>query len=251
MKNITAIMVTTDAAAAGKREADERVKADESLTNPMQTTAVKNDTKGGGYGRLMARFIDPDVNWSYIAWLRKHISIPLMLKGIMSADDVKMAVDHGLDGVMLSNHGGRNLDTSPPAILVLLEIHARFPHIIRDHHPNSPSVKAGLTKPFSIFVDGGIKRGSDILKSVCLGAVGCGVGRAGLFSTAYGQEGVEHMIDILKDEFEVAMRNNGITSIEECGPEYINSGAIDHLVCKGASHPYAVSFQDARPKAKL
>ncbi len=242
-RNIRGIFVTTDAAAAGKREADERVKADESIQNPMMTASAKNDKKGGGYGRLMGSFIDPNLNWEDIAWLRSQTKLPLVLKGIMSADDVKLAVDHGLEGVMLSNHGGRNLDTSPPALLVLLEIHARFPEIISRHHPNSPSVKSGKSCPFSIFVDGGIRRGTDILKLICLGAVAAGVGRPALFATGYGQEGVESLIDILKDEFEVAMRNIGVTRLEECGPEYINSGAIDKWVVRSKGHPFAVGWK--------
>lgn len=249
-KNISAIMVTVDAAAAGKREADERVKADESIENPMQRNKPKNDKKGGGYGRLMGSFIDPDLNWDYIDWLRGEIGldVPMLTKGVMSADDVKMALDAGLDGCVLSNHGGRNLDTSPPAILVLLEVHARFPEIIRDHHPDSPSVKLGLTKPFSILVDGGIRRGTDILKCVCLGATGVGIGRPVLYATGYGQEGVEHLIDILKDEFEVAMRNCGLTRIDECSPEYVNTGDIDHLVCKSKEHPYGVTWRHPAPR---
>jgi len=244
-KNIKAVMITVDAAAAGKREADERVKADESIVNPMQKNRPKNDKKGGGYGRLMAGFIDPDLSWSYLSWLRGEIGhdMPMLLKGVMTADDAKMALDAGMDGVLLSNHGGRNLDTSPPAILVLLEIHRRFPEIIRDHHPNSASVKAGLTKPFEILIDGGIRRGTDILKCVCLGATGVGVGRPVLYATGYGQEGVEHLIDILRDEFEVAMRNCGITKIEECGPEYVNTGDIDHLVPQTRGHPYAAGWR--------
>ncbi|KIW75568.1 hypothetical protein Z517_10310 [Fonsecaea pedrosoi CBS 271.37] len=241
-KNIRAIFVTTDAAAAGKREADERVKADETIQNPMMTTKAKNDKKGGGYGRLMGNFIDPNLNWDDIAWLRSQTKLPLLLKGIMSADDVRLALDYGLEGVVLSNHGGRNLDTSPPALLVLLEIHARYPEIITQHHPSSPAVLAGQSRPFSIFVDGGIRRGSDILKVVCLGAVAAGIGRPALFATGYGQEGVEQLIEILKDEFEVAMRNIGVTSLQECGPHYVNTGAIDRLVVKRRDHPYAVAW---------
>ncbi|KIX10308.1 uncharacterized protein Z518_01390 [Rhinocladiella mackenziei CBS 650.93] len=240
--NIRGIFVTTDAAAAGKREADERVKADESIQNPMMTTKAKNDKKGGGYGRLMGSFIDPNLNWEDIAWLRTQTKLPLVLKGIMSADDVRLALDHGLEGVVLSNHGGRNLDTSPPALLVLLEIHARYPEIIKQHHPRSKAVRSGLSRPFSIFVDGGIRRGTDILKLVCLGAVAAGIGRPALFAAGYGQEGVEHLIDVLKDEFEVGMRNNGITNMDECSPEYVNTGAIDKWVVKREDHPYAVSW---------
>lgn len=249
--NVRGIFVTTDAAAAGKREADERVKADESIQNPMMSSAAKNDKKGGGYGRLMGSFIDPNLNWEDIAWLRAKTKLPLVLKGIMSADDVKLALEHGLEGVMLSNHGGRNLDTSPPALLVLLELHARFPEIISLHHPNSPSVRSGKTRPFSIFVDGGVRRGTDVLKLVCLGAVAAGIGRPALFATGYGQEGVEALIDILKDEFEVAMRNIGVTSLDECGPEYVNSGAIDKWVVRRRGHPYAVRWTESKRGSKL
>lgn len=240
--NITGIFVTTDAAAAGKREADERVKADETIQNPMMTSNATNDKKGGGYGRLMGSFIDPNLNWADISWLRSQTALPLVLKGIMSADDVRLALDHGLDGVVLSNHGGRNLDTSPPALLVLLEIHARFPEIITQHHPRSSAVRQGRTRPFSIFVDGGVRRGTDILKLVCLGAVAAGIGRPALFATGYGQEGVEHLIEILKDEFETGMRNIGVTNVGQCSPEYVNSGAIDKWVNKQRGHPYAVSW---------
>lgn len=239
--NITAIMVTTDAAAAGKREADERVRADEGLTNPMHTNKAKNDKKGGGYGRLMGSFIDPGLCWNDIAWLRSHTKLPLMLKGVMSADDVALAVQYGLDGVMLSNHGGRNLDTSPPPILVLLECHARFPEIF-DHHP-AVAAQNGK-KPFTILVDGGIRRGADILKCICLGAVACGLGRPFLFATSYGQEGLESLIEILEDELRTAMSNCGITSLEQAGPELVNTGQLDIMVVKSRLHPYARDWRE-------
>lgn len=167
---------------------------------------------------------------------------PLILKGVMSADDVRLAIDHGLDGALLSNHGGRNLDTSPPALLVLWETHAQFPDIITQHHPRSAAVRQGRAKPFSIYVDGGIRIGTDILKAVCPGGVAAGVGRPAPFATDYGQEGVETLTDILKDEFEVSMRDNGITSIDDYSPAHINTGAIDTWVMKQRDHPYAVHW---------
>ncbi|KPI41605.1 Cytochrome b2, mitochondrial [Cyphellophora attinorum] len=251
LPNIKGVMVTTDAAAAGKREADERVKADESVKNPMMGAggAAKNDSKGGGYGRLMGDFIDPNLNWEDISWLRANLKdLPLFLKGVMSADDVLLALQHGCEGVVLSNHGGRNLDTSPPAILVLLEVWKRFPHVITQHHPHSPAVRSGQNKAFSVLIDGGVRRGTDILKAVCLGATAVGVGRPALFATGYGQEGVEHMIDILKDEFEVAMRNSGITRVGDVGPEYVNTGDIDRLVATGPGHSYAVGWRERGSK---
>lgn len=179
-KNIKAIFVTVDAAMAGKREADERVKADENIGVPMTDSKAKNDKKGGSYGRLMGSYIDNKLNWDDIAWLRKHTKIPLVLKGVMTAADAKLAAEYGLDGILLSNHGGRNLDTSPPGLIVLLEIHKRFPEVL---------------DKLEIFVDGGIRRGTDILKALCLGARGVLLGRPFLYATGYGQEGVEHLID--------------------------------------------------------
>lgn len=178
--NIKAIFVTVDAAWPGKREADERVKADENLSVPMSPSQAKNDKKGGGLGRVMAGFIDPGLTWDDLVWVRKHTHLPVCLKGVMSADDAILAMEAGLDGILLSNHGGRNLDTSPPSIITLLELHKRCPEIF---------------DRMEIYVDSGIRRGSDILKAICLGATAVGMGRSMLFATNYGQDGVEHLID--------------------------------------------------------
>ncbi len=221
--NIRAIFVTADAAAAGKREADERLKADESLASPITGVAPRNDKKGGGYGRIMGSFIDPSLNWDDIAWLRAQTHLPLVLKGVMNASDVRLACEHGLEGVMLSNHGGRNLDTSPPAVLTLLECHKRCPDVFRK---------------LEIYIDGGIRRGADVLKCIALGATAVGLGRPVLFATAYGQLGVEHLIEIMRDELEVAMRNCGVTSLREAGPWLVNTGDLDHLVPGEEGHPY-------------
>ncbi|PYI04312.1 hypothetical protein BO78DRAFT_398985 [Aspergillus sclerotiicarbonarius CBS 121057] len=236
--NIKAIFVTVDAAWPGKREADERVKADETLSVPMAPSKAKNDKKGGGLGRVMAGFIDPGLTWEDLVWVRQHTHLPVCLKGVMSADDAILAMEAGLDGIMLSNHGGRNLDTSPPSIVTLLELHKRCPEIF---------------DRMEIFVDSGIRRGTDILKAVCLGATAVGMGRSMLFAANYGQEGVEHLIDIMRDELETAMRNTGITSLDQAGPHLVNTGDIDHLVPGSATHPYArmVAKGRRRPGPKL
>lgn len=198
-------------------------------------------TDADRYGRLMGSYIDPSLCWNDVAWLRSQTKLPLMLKGVMSADDVALALQHGLEGVVLSNHGGRNLDTSPPPILVLLECHARFPEIF-DHHP-AVAEKNGK-KPFTLLVDGGIRRGADILKCICLGAVACGLGRPFLFATSYGQEGVESLIEILEDELRTAMSNCGITSLEQAGPGLVNTGQLDGMVVKSRMHPYARDWRE-------
>lgn len=177
---IRGIFVTVDAAWPGKREADERVRADESLSVPMAPSSANNDKKGGGLGRVMAGFIDPGLTWEDIVWVRKQTHLPIVLKGVMTADDAIMAMNAGLDGILLSNHGGRNLDTSPPSIISLLELHKRCPEIF---------------ERMEIFVDSGIRRGTDILKAICLGATAVGIGRPALFAANYGQDGVEHLLD--------------------------------------------------------
>ena len=225
-KNIKAILVTVDGAANGKREADERVKADESASSPMVGTVARNDRKGGGLARTMSGYIDSGLCWDSVAWLRRSTNLNILVKGIMSADDVMLAVKYGLDGVVLSNHGGRNLDTAPPAILVLLECHRRFPEVF--DKPN-----------FEIHIDGGVRRGTDILKCLCLGAKGVYIGRNFLYAVAYGQKGVEHLVDIIQDELEVAMRNVGVTKIDELGPHLVNTGDLDHMVPGSALHSYA------------
>ncbi|KAJ5812234.1 hypothetical protein N7474_008535 [Penicillium riverlandense] len=235
--NIKAIFVTVDAAWPGKREADERVKADESLSVPMAPSKASNDKKGGGLGRVMAGFIDPGLTWEDLVWVRQHTHLPVCLKGVMSADDAMLAMKAGLDGILLSNHGGRNLDTSPPSIITLLEIHRRCPEVF---------------DKMEVYVDSGIRRGSDILKAVCLGATAVGMGRSMLFAANYGQEGVEQLIDIMQDELETAMRNNGITTLDEASPDLVHTGDVDHLVPASRRHPYARAVaKGRRPGARL
>ncbi|KAJ5094701.1 hypothetical protein N7456_010562 [Penicillium angulare] len=235
--NIKAIFVTVDAAWPGKREADERVKADENISVPMSPSKASNDKKGGGLGRVMAGYIDPGLTWEDLKWVRQHTHKPVCLKGVMSADDAIMAMNAGLDGILLSNHGGRNLDTSPPSIITLLEIQRRCPEVF---------------DAMEVYVDSGIRRGTDILKAVCLGATAVGMGRSMLFAMNYGQEGVEHLVDIMQDELETAMRNIGITSLDQASPDFVHTGAIDHLVPSSRSHPYASAKAKSRKRsAKL
>lgn len=254
--NIKAIFVTVDAAWPGKREADERVKADEGISVPMSPSKAQNDKKGGGLGRVMAGYIDPGLTWEDLKWVRQHTHKPVCLKGVMSADDALMAMKAGMDGILLSNHGGRNLDTSPPSIITLLEIQKRCPEVF---------------DAMEVYVDSGIRRGTDVLKAVCLGATAVGMGRSMLFAMNYGQEGVEHLIDsellpfriqfslpgmymranqtlVMQDELETAMRNIGITSLDQASPDYVHTGDVDHLIPASRSHPYARAIAKSRKR---
>jgi L-lactate dehydrogenase (cytochrome) len=177
---VKAIFVTVDAPVPGKREADERVKADESLSTPMSGAKAKNDAKGGALGRIMGSYIDASLSWVDIPWLRRCTSLPIVLKGVQTTMDAKKAAEHGIEGIVLSNHGGRSLDTAPAPILLLLELQKNCPEIF---------------DKMEVYVDGGVMRGTDIFKALCLGAKSVGIGRGFLFALNYGQEGVAKFVD--------------------------------------------------------
>ncbi|KAB2581035.1 Peroxisomal (S)-2-hydroxy-acid oxidase GLO4 [Lasiodiplodia theobromae] len=132
---------------------------------------------------------DATLEWeTAIPWLRKHTKMQIWLKGVNTADDVVLAIRHGVDGVVVSNHGGRQLDGVPATLDALREC--------------APAAKGKIP----IAVDGGIRRGSDIFKALALGADYCFVGRMALWGLAYkGQEGVELGIKILMNEFKITM----------------------------------------------
>lgn len=176
---IKAIFVTVDGPVPGKREADERAQAEEGLSIPSGSKA-KSDNKGGGYGRIMGHWVDASLSWKDIGWLRKAWPGPIVLKGVMTAMDAKLAAQHRLDGIVLSNHGGRNLDTSPASILMLLELQKNCPEVFDQ---------------LEIFVDGGIRRGTDVFKALCLGAKAVGVGRGFSYALNYGEEGIKKYVE--------------------------------------------------------
>lgn len=178
---IKGVFLTVDAPIPGKREADERMQADESISSPMSGAKAKNDKKGGALGRLMGAYIDDSLQWSDLAWLRECApGVPIVLKGIQTAMDAVKAMEAGVDAILISNHGGRSLDTAPATILVLLELHKCCPEIF---------------DKMEVFVDGGVSRGTDVFKALCLGAKAVGIGRGFLYGLNYGQEGVERYID--------------------------------------------------------
>jgi L-lactate dehydrogenase (cytochrome) len=177
---VKAIFVTVDSPVPGKREADERLKADESMSAPMSGATAKNDAKGGSLGRIMGSYIDASLSWADIPWLRKHTDLPIVLKGVQTAMDAKKAMEYGIEGILLSNHGGRSLDTSPAPVLLLLELQKCCPEVF---------------DKMEVFVDGGVTRGTDIFKALCLGATSVGIGRGFLFALNYGQEGVEKYVE--------------------------------------------------------
>lgn len=178
---VKAIFVTVDLPVVSKREADERIKQDDQQGSPLiGVSTVGSDKKGAGLARQAGAFIDPSLSWDDLAWLRKHTPLPILLKGVQRSEDARKAMQLGCQGIVLSNHGGRALDNAPPALLTLLELHR-----------NCPEVFGSL----EILIDGGIRRGSDVVKAICLGATGVGLGRPFMYAINYGQDGVEHAVN--------------------------------------------------------
>lgn len=220
-----AIFITIDLPVVGKRESDERIRGNVIVTSGnAKTSSQISDKKGHGLARTTASDIDPSFCWEDLAWVKSITHLPIVLKGIQTAADARKAMEVGCDAIFLSNHGGRAVDTAPASLLILLELHVLCPEIFQK---------------MEVYIDGGIRRGTDILKAICLGATAIGLGRPVLYSNMYGQEGVSHMISILKDELETAMQQCGLTSLADASPKYLNTSEIDHLVMKSDQHLYA------------
>lgn len=236
------LFITVDAPQLGRREKDMRSK----FTDPGSNVQSGQDTDNSqGAARAISTFIDPSLSWADIPWFQSITSMPIILKGVQRVEDVIKAVDAGVQGVVLSNHGGRQLDFARSGVEVLAET---MP-ILRER---------GLDRKIEIFVDGGVRRATDILKCLCLGATGVGIGRPFLYAmSAYGQDGVERAIQLLKDEIEMNMRLIGCQKVEDLHPGLLDTRALfmhsnstppDHL-SSAVYDPLAVPAQ--RPKSKL
>ncbi|RSH77748.1 uncharacterized protein EHS24_002806 [Apiotrichum porosum] len=210
-----AVFVTVDCPTPGKREADERDRSVVGVQSGTSGGVVQSDKKGGGIGRTTGAYIDAKLNWEDIKWLRKHTPLPIGVKGIQCAEDAVRCADMGVDAIYLSNHGGRALDTAPPALYTLLELRQLRPDVL---------------EKCEVYIDGGVRRGTDVVKALCLGARGVGMGRPFLYALTYGPEGVTHAIDIMRDEIEQTMRLVGVTKLDQLGPHLLNTRALDPLV---------------------
>lgn len=215
LPNIKFIVLTLDAPVPGKREDDERSKnvaEDLPATSALVSAAGGTPAPaGGGIGQQLFAGTDPRLTWkTTLPWLAKHTKLPIVLKGLQTHEDAHLAAQYApqVQGIILSNHGGRALDTAPPALHTLLEIRKYAPHVF---------------DKIEVLVDGGIKRGTDVVKALALGAKGVGIGRAALFGLgAGGPEGVKRVMEILRDETLTSMRLLGVQRVEELGPHHVS-----------------------------
>jgi isopentenyl diphosphate isomerase/L-lactate dehydrogenase-like FMN-dependent dehydrogenase len=140
----------------------------------------------------------PSMTWDFVDRVKKTTNMKFLLKGLESREDAALAVEHGVDGIIVSNHGGRSMETLKPTIESL------------------PEVLEAVNGRIPVFVDGGIRRGSDVIKALALGAKAVGIGRPYLWGlSSFGQPGVERVLDILRGELQLAMRQCGKTSLAQ------------------------------------
>jgi len=218
---VRALFVTVDAPQLGRREKDMRNKF------TQQGSDVQGDDEDAGEvdrsqgaTRAISSYIDPGLCWDDVPWLKSITKMKVLLKGIQCGEDAVMAYKAGLSGCVLSNHGGRQLDTCRPGIEVLPEVMTALK-------------EAGATKEdFAVFVNGGVRRGADIFKAVALGAQGCGVGRPVLYSLAsYGDSGIVRMVHMLQDELQMVMRLSGTPDIPSITAQHVIATNLgDHIV---------------------
>ncbi len=141
---------------------------------------------------------DPSVTWDDISWVRDHWPGELVLKGILDPGDAVSAVERGVDGIIVSNHGGRQLDSTPATAVAL------------------PAVAAAVGDQVDVLVDGGVRSGLDVVKLLALGARACLIGRPWAWAVAArGQAGVAHVLDIIRKDMRVAMSLTGVTDVAD------------------------------------
>lgn len=184
------LFVTVDTNVLGKRTEDRRKQAEESLedgldhsttTQPFGAQGSENEYAPAVGARPVPGSIDPSLNWEDLEWIRKEWPGPIVLKGVQTAEDAKLAAENDCQGILLSNHGGRQQPSSPSALATLLEIRTYCPEVL---------------EKMEVYVDGGCRDGADVIKALALGATAVGFGRPFLYAmAAYGSAGVQKLID--------------------------------------------------------
>ncbi|HJU64590.1 MAG TPA: alpha-hydroxy acid oxidase [Gemmatimonadaceae bacterium] len=198
-----ALVLTVDLPYLGRRERDVRraftIPSGMSIRNfevADRTLAAAHTLRDATFDEHARYLFDPAVTWDIISWLRSITSLPILVKGVLTPEDAHLAIQQGVEGIIVSNHGGRQLDGVEPTIAAL------------------PRVAEAVDDRVELLVDGGIRRGTDVLKALALGARAVLIGRAYLYGLAVGGEaGVRHVLELLRAELELAMALSGRASL--------------------------------------
>ncbi|KAH1048189.1 hypothetical protein J1N35_038973 [Gossypium stocksii] len=204
-----AIVLTVDSPRLGRREADVKNKL---VVPPLKNlegllpTKFVSDEKGSGLAALASGTLDASFCWEDITWLKSITNLPILIKGVLTREDAIKALKVSVDGMIVSNHGGRQLDYSPATISVLEE------------------VVDAVGGKVPVLVDGGIRRGTDIFKAMALGAQAVLVGRAVVYGlAAKGEKGVNRVLEMLKEELELTMALSGCCSVKEISRSHVRT----------------------------
>ena len=164
---------------------------------------------GSGLNAFISREFDPTLTWQSVEWLRSITTLPILLKGVVTPEDATLAVEHGAAGIIVSNHGGRQLDGAEPTLDAL------------------PRVAGAVGHRIPVLVDGGIRRGTDVVKALCLGARAVLVARPYLWGLAVGcQQGVEHVLALLRAEVERTLALLGRPTVQSLGPDVVTAVTV-------------------------
>lgn len=207
---VDALVLTVDAPVLGTRERDVRnrfrlppgLEMPNAVAEPYRK--IHASDRDSALAVWVAENLDSGLTWKDVDWLRNISELPVVVKGVVRGDDASLAVDHGASAVVVSNHGGRQLDTSITSIEAL------------------PDVCDGVDGHCEVWLDGGIRRGTDIVKAIALGARVVLIGRPALWGLAVaGSDGVRQVLQILHDELEQAMALCGTATLDELDRDFV------------------------------
>jgi 4-hydroxymandelate oxidase len=188
-----ALALTVDFPAAGRRERDLRTAF--ALPEDLPTPNIPVSLQREGFHAALGEIVDTTLSWRDLEWLRAYCPLPILLKGILSAEDALLAAEHGAAGVIVSNHGGRQLDGVAASLDAL------------------PEVVEAVGERVEVLLDGGIRRGTDVLKALALGARVVLAGRAVLWGLAVGgEQGVRDVLELLRTEIALGLTHLGCRS---------------------------------------
>jgi len=191
-----ALVLTVDFPVAGRRERD--VRAAFALPDDLPLPNLPVRLEREDFHRELGMIVDPALTWRDLEWLTSACDLPLVVKGVLTAEDALLAAEHGAAAVVVSNHGGRQLDGVPATLDVL------------------PEVVEAAGERVEVLLDGGIRRGTDVLKALALGARATFVGRAVVWGLAAGgEEGAVQVLELLRTETEVGLKLLGCASPAE------------------------------------
>lgn len=217
----TALCLTIDVPVLGRRERDLHNRFNLLDLNVRNLSIATEMELPGGLQAAevlpyQAAHFDPRLTWEDVAWIRSLTSLPLVIKGILTPEDAHLAVEYGAAGIVVSNHGGRQLDGVPASIEVL------------------PEIMAAVGNRVEVLLDGGIRRGTDILKALALGAKAVLLGRPFLWGLAVnGEHGVRQVLEILQTELDTALALVGLCSLQE-----VDSNILYHPWELAPTHPF-------------